>query len=85
MNERIKEIIKFPLSSQLCINCKRGTWGGISYIPRYFKRNVSLERVVKDGFSWFNSVQGDAYWFLYCERQVIPTRHFWGMTRDDLD
>ena len=85
MNERIKEIIEVPFSSQLCINCKKGSWGGLSYIPRYFRRNVSLKRVVHDGFSWFNSVQGDAYWSLYSERQVIPTLQFWNMNRDDLD
>lgn len=85
MNERIKEIIAVPFSSQLCINCKKGSWGGLSYVLKYFRGTVSLRRVIHNGFSWFYSAQGDAYWYTYHERGTIPRRNLWGMTRDDLD
>lgn len=85
MNERIKEIIAVPFSSQLCINCKKVSLGGSSYILKYFKGSVSLRRVVHDSFSWFSSAQGDAYWYIYYERGTTPDRSIWGMRRGELD
>lgn len=85
MNERIKEIIRFPFSSQLYINCKRSSWGGAANVPKYFKGTVSLRKLVFSGFDWSRSKQGDAYWYTYYERGTIPYRSLWGMRRDDLD
>lgn len=84
MNERIKEIIAVPFSSQLCINCEKGSWGGLSYIPRYFSGTISLRRLVFGGFDWSRSKQGDAYWYIYYERGTTPYRSIWGMRRGEL-
>lgn len=68
----IRDIIAIPLCSQAIENCKRGTWAWKNHVCHVLNDERFFEYAICNMFDWSASPQGDEYWRMLHEDDIMP-------------